>query len=325
MFEVPWVDDQRNIQVNRGYRVQFNNAIGLYNRGFRFHPGVNHSILKFLGFEQIFKNRLIFLSMAGAKGANDFEYPEGKSYREFMHFCQSFMLELWKMVGPEMDVPAVDIGLGALEITYLYGSTRNLFTNIMLSLKEKELSGVALSIALKLQFSVSYILPKKYCYTRRDHQMQGSSSFCLWNVAWEAITKATQMGAKVVNTSGPNGYMNDPEAISGRKIDYLLKLRASNQDICKPYIYKFPNAQCIPNTKPWEVKCDDALFCATQNELDKDDVINHVKNGCICVAESANMPFTPEAIEVFLGNDLLFSPGNASNAGGVAVFCLENF
>ncbi|MCX7697675.1 MAG: NADP-specific glutamate dehydrogenase [Bacteroidales bacterium] len=323
MFKVPWVDDQGNVHVNRGYRVQFNNAIGPYKGGLRFHPSVNLSILKFLGFEQIFKNSLTSLAMGGAKGGSDFD-PKGKSDREIMRFCQSFMLELWKILGPEIDVPAGDIGVGAREIGYLYGMYKKLTHEHNGVLTGKSINwGGSLIRPEATGFGVVYFA-EEMLRTRND-TIKGKTVTVsgFGNVAWGAITKATEMGAKVVTISGPDGYIYDPEGITGRKIDFLLELRASNQDICKPYIYEFPNAQFIPNKRPWEVKCDVALPCATQNELDKQDAINLVNNGCICVAEGANMPSTPEAIEVFLENKILFSPGKASNAGGVAVSGLE--
>lgn len=323
IFKVPWVDDQGNVHVNRGYRVQFNNAIGPYKGGLRFHPSVNLSILKFLGFEQIFKNSLTSLAMGGAKGGSDFD-PKGKSDREIMRFCQSFMLELWKILGPEIDVPAGDIGVGAREIGYLYGMYKKLTHEHNGVLTGKGINwGGSLIRPEATGFGVVYFAEEML--RTRGETIKGKTVAVsgFGNVAWGAITKATEMGAKVVTISGPDGYIYDPEGITGRKIDFLLELRASNQDICKPYIYEFPNAQFIPNKRPWEVKCDVALPCATQNELDKQDAINLVNNGCICVAEGANMPSTPEAIEVFHEHKILFSPGKASNAGGVAVSGLE--
>jgi glutamate dehydrogenase (NADP+) len=323
IFRVPWVDRNGNLQINRGYRVEMNSAIGPYKGGLRFHPTVNLSVLKFLAFEQVFKNSLTSLPMGGGKGGSDFD-PKGKTDLEIMMFCQSFMTELFRHIGPNTDVPAGDIGVGAREIGYLFGQykrIKNEFTGVLTG-KGLEYGG-SLIRPEATGFGVVYFAEEML--KTRGETIKGKivavSGF--GNVAWGAITKANQMGAKVVTISGPDGYIYDPEGISGEKIDYLRELRASNQDICEPYAYKFPNAQFIPGKKPWEVKCDVALPCATQNELDKNDAINLVKNGCICVTEGANMPSTPEAIEVFLEHKILFSPGKASNAGGVAVSGLE--
>ena len=322
-FKVCWVDDNGKVQVNRGYRVQFNNAIGPYKGGLRFHPSVNLSILKFLGFEQIFKNSLTTLPMGGAKGGSDFD-PKGKSNGEVMRFCQSFMLELWKLIGPETDVPAGDIGVGGREIGFLYGMYKKLARENTGVLTGKGLNwGGSLIRPEATGFGAVYFA-KEMLNTKGDtfkNKIVAISGF--GNVAWGAATKATELGGKVVTISGPDGYIYDPDGISGEKIEYLLELRASNQDIVKPYSYEFPGAQFIQGKHPWEVKCDIALPCATQNELNKQDAENLVKNGVLCVAEGANMPSTPDAVEVFLENKILFGPGKAVNAGGVATSGLE--
>jgi glutamate dehydrogenase (NADP+) len=322
-FKVPWVDDQGKVHVNLGYRVQFNNAIGPYKGGLRFHPSVNLSILKFLGFEQIFKNALTTLPMGGAKGGSDFD-PKGKSDTEIMRFCQAFMLELWKIVGPETDVPAGDIGVGGKEIGFLYGMFKKLAREHTGVLTGKGINwGGSLIRPEATGFGSVYFAQEML--NTREMSLEGKT-VCLsgfGNVAWGAALKATELGAKVVTISGPDGYVYDPDGIRDDKISYLLELRASNQDIVKPYSYEFSEAQFHQGKHPWEVKCDVAIPCATQNELNAEDANHLVKNGCICVAEGANMPSTPEAIEVFLENKILFAPGKAVNAGGVATSGLE--
>lgn len=323
MFRVPWVNDKGEIQINRGFRIQMNSAIGPYKGGLRFHPSVNLGILKFLAFEQVFKNSLTTLPMGGAKGGSDFD-PKGKSDREIMRFCQSFMLELWKIIGPEMDVPAGDIGVGGKEIGYMFGMYKKLTHEHVGVLTGKGLNwGGSLIRPEATGFGVVYFAQEMLKTKGMDFKGKVVAVSGFGNVAWGAATKATQLGAKVVTISGPDGYIYDPDGISGEKIDYLLELRASNQDIVKPYSYEFPNAKFIQGKRPWEVKCDIALPCATQNELGKEDALNLVKNGCVCVTEGANMPSTPEAVEIFLENKLLFAPGKASNAGGVATSGLE--
>ncbi|NCC73223.1 MAG: NADP-specific glutamate dehydrogenase [Sphingobacteriia bacterium] len=323
MFKVPWVDDNGNVQVNLGYRVQFNNAIGPYKGGMRFHPSVNLSILKFLGFEQIFKNSLTTLPMGGGKGGSDFD-PKGKSDHEIMRFCQSLMLELWKVIGPETDVPAGDIGVGGREIGYMFGMYKKLarehsgvFTGKGLnwggSLIRPEATGFG-----AVYFAQEMLATKGESFKGKTVALSGFG-----NVAWGAAQKINDLGGKVVTLSGPDGYVYDPDGISGEKINYMLELRASNQDIVKPYSYEFPGAKFVQGKHPWEVKCDIAMPCATQNELNKEDAENLLKNGCICVAEVANMPSTPEAVEVFLKSKILFGPGKAVNAGGVATSGLE--
>jgi glutamate dehydrogenase (NADP+) len=321
-FKVPWVDDRGEVQLNLGYRIQFNNAIGPYKGGLRFHPSVNISILKFLGFEQIFKNALTTLPMGGAKGGSDFN-PKGKSDAEVMRFCQAFMLELWRHIGPETDVPAGDIGVGGREIGYLYGMYRKL---------ARENTGVL--TGKNLEFGGSLIRPEAtgfggLYFVNQMLETSGNSISGktiavsgFGNVAWGAITKATQMGAKVVTISGPDGYIYDEKGISAEKIDYLLDLRATCNDIVSPYAEKF-GAVFIPNRKPWEVKVDIALPCATQNELDEDDANLLIHNGVICVGEISNMGCTPEAIERLIQNKIMYGPGKAVNAGGVATSGLE--
>ena len=321
-FKVPWADDEGNVHVNLGYRVQFNNAIGPYKGGLRFHPSVNLSILKFLGFEQIFKNSLTTLPMGGGKGGSDFD-PKGKSDREIMRFCQSFMMELWKLIGPETDVPAGDIGVGGKEIGYMYGMYKKLareHTGVLTgkgrawggSLIRPEATGFG-----NVYFAKEMLATKGETFEGKTVVISGFG-----NVAWGAATKVTELGGKVVAISGPDGYVYDKDGISGEKIDYMLELRATNEDIVKPYSYEF-GAEFHQGKRPWEVKCDVALPCATQNELGKEDALKLVENGCICVSEGANMPCTPEAVEIFLENKVLFGPGKAANAGGVATSGLE--
>jgi glutamate dehydrogenase (NADP+) len=322
-FKVPWVDDSGKVHVNIGYRIQFNNAIGPYKGGLRFHPSVNLSILKFLGFEQIFKNSLTTLPMGGGKGGSDFN-PKGKSNAEIMRFCQSFMLELWKLIGPETDVPAGDIGVGGREIGYLYGMYKKLTHEHKGVLTGKGLNwGGSLIRPEATGFGTVYFT-EEMLKTKND-TIKGKTVAVsgFGNVAWGAVQKINELGGKVVTLSGPDGYIYDPDGIRDEKVDYMLELRASNQDIVKPYSYEFPSAQFHQGKRPWEVKCDIAIPCATQNELNKEDADNLIKNGCICVAEGANMPSTPEAIEVFQENKILYGPGKAVNAGGVATSGLE--
>jgi glutamate dehydrogenase (NADP+) len=321
-FKVPWVDDRGDVQVNLGYRIQFNNAIGPYKGGLRFHPSVNPSILKFLGFEQIFKNALTTLPMGGAKGGSDFN-PKGKSDAEVMRFCQAFMTELWPHIGPETDVPAGDIGVGGREIGYLYGMYRKL---------ARENTGVL--TGKNLEFGGSLIRPEATGFGGLYfvHQMLETAGIDIagktiaisgfGNVAWGAALKATELGAKVVTISGPDGYIYDEAGISGEKIDYMLELRATCNDIVAPYAEKF-GAKFVPDRRPWEVKVDIALPCATQNELNEDDAKLLIANGVICVGEISNMGCTPEAIEQFLHHKVMYGPGKAVNAGGVATSGLE--
>ena len=322
-FRVPWVDDSGKVQVNLGYRVQYNSAIGPYKGGLRFHASVNLSILKFLGFEQTFKNALTTLPMGGGKGGSDFS-PRGKSDGEIMRFCQSFMSELFRHIGPEIDIPAGDIGVGAREIGYLFGQYKRL---------TRDFSGVLTGKGL--DFGGSLVRPEatgfgglyfvREMLQRAGHDISGKTVAIsgFGNVAWGAATKATQMGAKVVTISGPDGYVYDPDGISGEKIDYMLELRASGNDIVQPYAEQFPSATFFPGRRPWEQKVDIALPCATQNELNGEDAKALTDNGVLCVGEISNMGCTPEAIDHFLELKTLYAPGKAVNAGGVATSCLE--
>ncbi len=322
-FKVPWIDDKGQVHVNIGYRVQFNNAIGPYKGGIRFHPSVNLSILKFLGFEQIFKNSLTTLSMGGAKGGSDFD-PKGKSNEEIMRFCQSFMLELWKIIGPEIDVPAGDIGVGGREIGYMYGMWKKLTSEHNGVLTGKGINwGGSLIRPEATGFGCVYFAQEMLRTKGMDLKGKTIAISGFGNVAWGAAIKATELGAKVVTISGPDGYIYDKDGISGEKIEYMLELRASNNDIVKPYAYEFKGSEFYEGKRPWEVKCDISLPCATQNELNEIDAANLVANGCLCISEGANMPCTPEAIEIFHKNKLLYAPGKAANAGGVSTSGLE--
>jgi glutamate dehydrogenase (NADP+) len=323
IFKVPWMDDNSKVQVNIGYRIQFNNAIGPYKGGLRFHPSVNLSILKFLGFEQIFKNSLTTLPMGGAKGGSDFN-PKGKSNHEIMRFCQSFMLELWKVIGPETDVPAGDIGVGTREIGFLYGMYKKLTMEHTGVLTGKGLNwGGSLVRPEATGFGAVYFAEEMLKTKGQDLNGKIVALSGFGNVAWGAALKVTHLGGKVVTISGPDGYIYDPDGISGPKIEFMLELRASNEDIVKPYSYEFPGAQFHQGKRPWEVKCDIALPCATQNELEKEDAEKLIANGVMCVAEGANMPCTPEAIETFQEAKVLYAPGKAVNAGGVTTSGLE--
>lgn len=322
-FKVPWVDDNGKVQVNLGYRVQFNNAIGPYKGGLRFHPSVNPSILKFLGFEQIFKNALTTLPMGGGKGGSDFN-PKGKSDDEIMRFAQGFMMELWHLIGPETDIPAGDIGVGGREIGFLYGMYKKLAREHTGVLTGKSLNwGGSLIRPEATGFGAVYFAKEMLKTQNKSFEGKLVALSGFGNVAWGAAQKATEFGAKVVTLSGPDGYIHVPDGLTGDMIEYMLELRASNQDIVKPLSYEFPEAQFHENKHPWEVKVDVAIPCATQNELNEEDANTLVKNGCFCVAEGANMPSTPEAVEVFAENKILFGPGKAVNAGGVATSGLE--
>jgi len=322
-FKVEWLDDKGNVNVNRGYRVQFNNAIGPYKGGLRFHPSVTLGGLKFLGFEQTFKNSLTTLPMGGAKGGSDFN-PKGKSNAEIMRFCHAFMAELYRYIGPDTDIPAGDIGVGGREIGYMYGMYKKIVNthNGVFTGKGRNWGG-SLIRPEATGFGTVYFAEEML--KTRGESLKGKivtvSGF--GNVSWGSVIKATQLGAKVVTISGPDGYVYDPDGISGDKIDYLLELRASNQDIVKPYADQYPNAKFVEGRRPWEVKCDIALPCAIQNELNGTDAQNLVNNGVLCVSEGANMPCTPEAMEIFLKAKILYAPGKASNAGGVATSGLE--
>lgn len=323
IFKVPWTDDQGNIHVNTGYRVQFNNAIGPYKGGLRFHPSVSLSSLKFLGFEQIFKNALTSLPMGGAKGGADFS-PKGRSNGEIMRFCHSFVLELWHNIGPDTDVPAGDIGVGSREIGYMYGMYKKLARENTGTFTGKGLSyGGSLIRPEATGFGALYFVSRMLRERGMDIKGKTVAISGFGNVAWGAALKATQLGAKVVTISGPDGYVYDPQGISGKKIDYMLELRTSGQDIVKPYVEKFPEAVFYPGKRPWEQKVDIALPCAIQNELDENDARNLIENNVLCVAEVSNMGCTEKAVDLFLENHMLFGPGKAVNAGGVAVSGLE--
>jgi glutamate dehydrogenase (NADP+) len=322
MFRVPWFDDQGEIHINRGFRIQMNSAIGPYKGGLRFHPSVNLSILKFLAFEQVFKNSLTTLPMGGGKGGSDFD-PKGKSDNEVMRFCQSFMSELYRHIGPNIDVPAGDIGVGTREIGYLFGQYKKLTKDFSGVLTGKGLNwGGSLIRPEATGFGVVYFT-EEMLKTKGQSvagKMVAVSGF--GNVAWGAVTKVNELGGKVVTLSGPDGFVYDKDGISGEKVDYMLHMRASAQDAVKPYADKF-KAEFHPGKRPWSVKVDVALPCATQNELDENDAKELAKNGCVCVCEGANMPTTIPGVKVFQQAGMLYAPGKASNAGGVATSGLE--
>lgn len=322
IFRVPWVDDKGEIQVNRGFRVEMNSAIGPYKGGLRFHPSVNLSILKFLAFEQVFKNSLTTLPMGGGKGGSDFD-PKGKSDNEVMRFCQSFMTELFRHIGPDTDVPAGDIGVGAREIGYLFGQYKRL---------KNEFTGVLTGKGLN--WGGSLIRPEATGYgcvyfaqemlKTRGESIKGK--VCLvsgsGNVAQYTVEKVNQLGGKCVTLSDSNGYIYDPDGIDEKKLAFVMELKNVRRGRIKEYAEKY-NCKYVEGKRPWAEKGDIAFPSATQNEIDEDDAKTLVKNGCICVAEGANMPSTPEAIEVFLKAKILFGPGKAANAGGVATSGLE--
>ena len=322
-FRVTWVDDKGEVQTNLGYRVQFNNAIGPYKGGIRFHASVNLSILKFLGFEQTFKNALTTLPMGGGKGGSDFS-PRGKSDAEIMRFCQAFMLELWRHLGPDMDVPAGDIGVGGREVGYMFGMYKKLTREFTGTFTGKGLEfGGSLIRPEATGFGGLYFVNQMLQTKGIDIKGKTVAISGFGNVAWGAATKATELGAKVITISGPDGYIYDPDGISGEKIDYMLELRSSGNDIVAPYAEQYPNATFVEGKRPWEVKADIALPCATQNELEIADAKTLIANGVKLVAEGANMPTTIEATEAFLEAGVLFGPGKAANAGGVATSGLE--
>lgn len=322
-FRVTWIDDNGEVQNNIGYRVQFNNAIGPYKGGIRFHASVNLSILKFLGFEQTFKNALTTLPMGGAKGGSDFS-PRGKSDREIMRFCQAFIMCLWKNLGPDRDVPAGDIGVGGREVGYMYGMYKKLvdehtgtFTGKGFDFGGSRLRPEATG------FGALYFVENMLRRMNKDIKGKTVAISGFGNVAWGAAMKATQLGAKVITISGPDGYILDPAGLDDEKINYMLELRASGNDIVAPYAEKFPGSQFFPGRKPWEQKVDIALPCATQNELNGNDAKMLVDNGVELVAEVSNMGCTPEAIDTFISNRVTYAPGKAVNAGGVATSGLE--
>ncbi|NBV08036.1 MAG: NADP-specific glutamate dehydrogenase [Flavobacteriia bacterium] len=323
LFRVPWLDDQGNVQVNRGYRVEFNSAIGPYKGGLRFHPSVNLSILKFLGFEQIFKNSLTTLPMGGGKGGSDFD-PKGKSDNEVMKFCQSFMTELCRHIGADTDVPAGDIGVGGREIGYMFGQykrIRNEFTGVLTgkarnwggSLIRPEATGYG-----TVYFAQEMLATKNDSFKGKMVAISGSG-----NVAQYACEKATELGAKVLTMSDSSGYIVDTDGIDAEKLAFIMDLKNVRRGRIAEYADKFSSAKFIAGKRPWEVKVDIALPCATQNELNGEEAKHLVNNGVICIAEGANMPSTPEAITEFQKAKVLFAPGKASNAGGVATSGLE--
>ena len=322
-FRVAWVDDSGEIHVNRGYRIQMNSAIGPYKGGLRFHPSVNASILKFLAFEQVFKNSLTTLPMGGGKGGSDFD-PKGKSDDEVMRFCHAFMLELNRHIGPNTDVPAGDIGVGAREIGFLFGmykKIRNEFTGVLTgkgrswggSLIRPEATGYG-----TVYFAQSMLQTRGSDFLAKKVVISGSG-----NVAQFAAEKAIQLGATVLTLSDSKGFIHDPEGIDAEKLAFVMDLKNNQRARISEYVKTYPKATYHEGKTPWGVACDIALPCATQNELDGQDAEKLISNGCVCVAEGANMPSTPEAIHVFHKAKILFAPGKASNAGGVATSGLE--
>ena len=323
IFRVPWLNDRGEIEINRGYRVQMNSAIGPYKGGIRFHPSVNLSILKFLAFEQTFKNSLTTLPMGGGKGGSDFN-PKGKSDNEVMKFCQSFMTELQRHIGQDTDVPAGDIGVGGREIGFMFGQYKRLrdeFTGTLTG-KGRDWGGSPLRPEATgygtCYFAQEMLATRNDSFKGKTVCISGSG-----NVAQYACQKATELGAKVVTISGPDGYIYDPAGLDAEKIAYMLELRASNNDVVEPYAKKFPGSQFFAGKKPWEVKVDIAMPCATQNELDGEDAKRLLANGVKVVAEVSNMGCRPEAIDAFIAAKIPYGPGKAVNAGGVATSGLE--
>ena len=324
MFRVPWVDDNGNVQVNRGYRVQFNSAIGPYKGGLRFAPNVYLGIIKFLGFEQIFKNSLTGLPIGGGKGGADFD-PTGKSDAEIMRFCQSFMTELYRHIGAETDVPAGDLGVGAKEIGYMFGQykrLKNVYEGVLTGkgLSYGGLNGRTEATGYGIVFFAREML-KHFGEELKGKEVVVSG---FGNVSWGTVRKLNQLGAKVITISGPDGYIYDPDGVTaGEKEDYLLELRASGKNICSPYAEKFPNAKFFPGQKPWGVKADLYIPCATQNEIDMPEAQAMVANGCKFLCEGSNMPTTNEAMAYLMENGVVIGPAKAANAGGVSCSCIE--
>ncbi|MDG1263624.1 MAG: NADP-specific glutamate dehydrogenase [Flavobacteriaceae bacterium] len=322
-FRVAWIDDQNEIQVNRGYRIEMNSAIGPYKGGLRFHPSVNLSVLKFLAFEQVFKNSLTTLPMGGGKGGSDFD-PKGKSDNEVMRFCQSFMTELFRHIGPNRDIPAGDIGVGGREIGYLFGQYKRLKNEFTGVLTGKGVSwGGSLIRPEATGYGVVYFSQKMLenigtSLKGKKVVVSGSG-----NVAQFAAEKVIQLGGTVCTLSDSGGYIHDEEGIDSEKLDHIMNIKNVKRGRIQKYLECYPKAKFHVGKTPWEVPCDVALPCATQNELHKKDADLLIKNGCICIGEGANMPSTPEAIQTFTENKVLFAPGKASNAGGVAVSGLE--
>lgn len=323
IFKVVWVDDKGEPQQNLGYRIQYSNAIGPYKGGIRFHPTVNLSILKFLAFEQTLKNALTTLPMGGAKGGSDFS-PRGKSDLEIMRFCQAYILGLWKHLGPNTDVPAGDIGVGAKEVGYMYGMYKKLANESTGTFTGKGLTfGGSLVRPESTGYGCLYFVNQMLEVVNETIQGKTIAVSGFGQVAWGAVCKATELGAKVVTISGPDGYIYDPSGISGEKINYMLSLRDSGNDVVAPYAKQYPESTFYPGKKPWEVKVDIALPCATQNELNEEDARQLINNNVLCVAEVSNMGCTAEAINLFIENKTNFAPGKAVNAGGVATSGLE--
>jgi glutamate dehydrogenase (NADP+) len=321
-FRVPWIDDTGKVHVNTGYRVQFSNAIGPYKGGIRFHANVCLGTMKFLAFEQVFKNALTTLPLGGGKGGADFD-PKGKSPAEIMRFCHSFMLELWRVIGPDTDIPAGDIGVGAREVGFMNGMYKKIARENSCVFTGKGISWGGSRIRPEATGYGAVYFAEEMLKTRGQRiagKMLAISGF--GQVAWGAASKATEMGARVICISGPDGYVHIPEGMDKAKLDFMLALRASNQDIVQPFAETF-KLEFFEGKKPWELPCDIAMPCAIQNELDATDAAVLVGNGCTCVCEGANMPCTPQAVELFQNKALLYSPGKASNAGGVAVSGLE--
>lgn len=322
MFRVPWIDDNGQIRVNRGFRIEMNSAIGPYKGGLRFHPTVNLGILKFLAFEQVFKNSLTTLPMGGGKGGSDFD-PKGKSDNEVMRFCQSFMTELQRHIGPETDIPAGDIGVGGREIGYMYGQykrIRNEFTGVLTgkglewggSLIRPEATGYG-----AVYFAEEMLKTRDMDFKGKIVTASGSG-----NVAQYAVEKVNQLGGKVVTLSDSSGFIHDPDGIDEEKLEYVMELKNIKRARISEYAEKY-KVKYLENQRPWSVKCDVALPSATQNEINEEEAKELVKNGCVAVSEGANMPSTPEAVEVFINNKVMYGPGKAANAGGVAVSGLE--
>ena len=322
-FRVAWIDDQEEIRVNRGYRVQMNSAIGPYKGGLRFHPSVNLSVLKFLAFEQVFKNSLTTLPMGGGKGGSDFD-PKGKTDTEIMRFCQSFMSELYRHIGPNRDVPAGDIGVGGREIGFLFGQYKRLnseFTGVLTgkgvswggSLIRPEATGYGV-----VYFTQQMLATKNSSLEGKKVVVSGSG-----NVAQYASEKVLQLGGKILTMSDSSGFIYDKEGIDKEKLAHIMELKNEKRARIHEYLDKYPHAEFHKGKTPWRIPCEVALPCATQNELHEEDAKQLLANGCICVGEGANMPTTPEAIHLFVENKILFAPGKASNAGGVAVSGLE--
>lgn len=323
MFRVPWMDDKGNIQINRGFRIEMNSAIGPYKGGLRFHPTVNLGVLKFLAFEQCFKNSLTTLPMGGGKGGSDFD-PKGKSDNEVMHFCQSFMTELFRHIGPDTDVPAGDIGVGGREIGYMFGQykrIKNEFTGVLTgkglgwggSLIRPEATGYGC-----VYFAEEMLKTRQMDFRNKNVVISGSG-----NVAQYAVEKVIQLGGKALTLSDSNGFIHDPDGIDEEKLNFVLELKNVKRGRISEYVQKFPKAEYFEGRTPWGIKCDIALPCATQNEVNEIDAQMLVRNKCIAVSEGANMPSTPEAIAVYQNAKILYGPGKAANAGGVATSGLE--